>query len=91
MPKPEGYKKAQRLYRMAERFRLPFSLSSTPLRLSGIGAEERGQAEAIAVCLEILASLTSRSSDGHRRRRSGGALALGVANRVLMLEFTYYS
>ena len=93
MPNPEGYRKAQRLYRMAERFRLPvLTFIDTPGAYPGIGAEERGQAEAIAACLELLASLTvpviaTVIGEGG----SGGALALGVANRVLMLEFTYYS
>jgi acetyl-CoA carboxylase carboxyl transferase subunit alpha len=93
MPNPEGYRKAERLYRMAERFRLPvLTFIDTPGAYPGIGAEERGQSEAIASCIETLASLTvpvvaTVIGEGG----SGGALALGVANRVLMLEFAYYS
>ena len=93
MPNPEGYRKAQRLYRLAERFRLPvLTFIDTPGAYPGIGAEERGQSEAIASCIETLATLTvpviaTVVGEGG----SGGALALGVANRVLMLEYTYYS
>ena len=93
MPNPEGYRKAQRLYRLAERFGLPvLTFIDTPGAYPGIGAEERGQSEAIAGCIETLASLTvpvvaTIIGEGG----SGGALALGVANRVLMLEFAYYS
>ena len=93
MPNPEGYRKAQRLYRMAERFGLPvLTFVDTPGAYPGIGAEERGQSEAIAACIETLATLTvpviaTIIGEGG----SGGALALGVANRVLMLEFAYYS
>lgn len=93
MPNPEGYRKAQRLYKLAERFRLPvITFIDTPGAYPGIGAEERGQSEAIAACIETLASLSvpvvaTVIGEGG----SGGALALGVANRVLMLEFAYYS
>jgi len=93
MPNPEGYRKAERLYRLAERFGLPvLTFIDTPGAYPGIGAEERGQSEAIASCIETLASLTvpvvaTIIGEGG----SGGALALGVANRVLMLEFAYYS
>ncbi len=93
MPNPEGYRKAQRLYRLAERFRLPvLTFIDSPGAFPGIGAEERGQAEAIANCIELLATLTvpviaTVVGEGG----SGGALALAVANRVLMLEYTYYS
>lgn len=93
MPNPEGYRKAERLYRLAERFGLPvLAFIDTPGAYPGIGAEERGQSEAIASCIETLATLkvpviaTVIGEGG-----SGGALALGVANRVLMLEFAYYS
>jgi acetyl-CoA carboxylase carboxyl transferase subunit alpha len=93
MPNPEGYRKAERLYHLAERFGLPvLTFIDTPGAYPGIGAEERGQSEAIASCIETLASLTvpvvaTIIGEGG----SGGALALGVANRVLMLEFAYYS
>jgi acetyl-CoA carboxylase carboxyl transferase subunit alpha len=93
MPNPEGYRKALRLYKLAERFRLPvLTFIDTPGAYPGIGAEERGQSEAIASCIEAMATLTVPSiatiiGEGG----SGGALALGVANRVLMLEFAYYS
>jgi len=93
MPNPEGYRKALRLYRLAERFRLPvLTFIDTPGAYPGIGAEERGQSEAIASCIEAMATLTvpiiaTIIGEGG----SGGALALGVANRVLMLEFAYYS
>jgi acetyl-CoA carboxylase carboxyl transferase subunit alpha len=93
MPNPEGYRKAERLYRLAERFCLPvLTFVDTPGAYPGIGAEERGQSEAIASCIETLATLkvpviTTVIGEGG----SGGALALGVANRILMLEFAYYS
>lgn len=93
MPNPEGYRKAERLYQLAERFRLPIiTFIDTPGAYPGIGAEERGQSEAIASCIETLALLSvpviaTIIGEGG----SGGALALGVANRVLMLEYTYYS
>jgi acetyl-CoA carboxylase carboxyl transferase subunit alpha len=93
MPNPEGYRKAERLYRLAERFNLPvLTFIDTPGAYPGIGAEERGQSVAIASCIETLATLTVPTiatiiGEGG----SGGALALGVTNRVLMLEFAYYS
>ena len=93
MPRPEGYRKALRLMELAERFRRPiFTFIDTPGAYPGIGAEERGQAEAIAVCLERMASLTVPViacvvGEGG----SGGALAIGVGNRVLMLEHSVYS
>ncbi len=93
MANPEGYRKALRLYALAERFRLPvLTLVDTPGAYPGIGAEERGQAEAIAACIEAMASatvpiVTAVIGEGG----SGGALALGVANRVLVLEFAFYS
>ena len=93
MSNPEGYRKAERLYRLAERFRLPvITFIDTPGAYPGIGAEERGQSEAIASCIETLAMLTvpvvaTIIGEGG----SGGALALGVANRVLMLEYAYNS
>jgi acetyl-CoA carboxylase carboxyl transferase subunit alpha len=93
MPRPEGYRKARRLFDLAERFRRPIvTFIDTPGAYPGIGAEERGQAEAIAVNLEVMASLgvpviAVVIGEGG----SGGALALGVANRVLMLQYSIYS
>ncbi len=92
-PRPEGYRKALRVMRMAERFRLPLvTLVDTPGAYPGIGAEERGQAEAIARNLIEMASLKVPiivfiTGEGG----SGGALALGVGNRVFMLQYTIYS
>jgi acetyl-CoA carboxylase carboxyl transferase subunit alpha len=93
MPQPEGYRKAIRVYELAERFGLPvFTFIDTPGAFPGIGAEERGQSEAIAASIEVMSKLgvpviTTVIGEGG----SGGALALGVANRVLVLEFGYYS
>jgi acetyl-CoA carboxylase carboxyl transferase subunit alpha len=93
MPRPEGYRKARRLFDLANRFRMPvITFIDTPGAYPGIGAEERGQAEAIAVNLEVMASLEVPViavvvGEGG----SGGALALGVANRLLMLENSIYS
>jgi acetyl-CoA carboxylase carboxyl transferase subunit alpha len=93
MPNPEGYRKAMRLFALAERFRLPvLTFVDTPGAFPGIGAEERGQSEAIGASLEALSQLgvpviTTVIGEGG----SGGALALGVANRLLILEFSYYS
>jgi acetyl-CoA carboxylase carboxyl transferase subunit alpha len=93
MPHPEGYRKAIRIYELAERFGLPvFTFIDTPGAFPGIGAEERGQSEAIAASIETMSRLgvpviTTVIGEGG----SGGALALGVANRVLVLEFGYYS
>jgi len=93
MPHPEGYRKAVRIYELADRFGLPvFTFIDTPGAFPGIGAEERGQSEAIAASLEVMSRLgvpivTTVIGEGG----SGGALALGVANRVLVLEFGYYS
>jgi acetyl-CoA carboxylase carboxyl transferase subunit alpha len=93
MPQPEGYRKALRLYQMASRFRLPIlTLIDTPGAYPGIGAEERGQSEAIGACLAamsrapvpIIATIIGEGG-------SGGALALGVANRVLVMEYGTYS
>jgi acetyl-CoA carboxylase carboxyl transferase subunit alpha len=93
MPNPEGYRKAIRLYHLAERFRLPvITFIDTPGAYPGIGAEERGQSEAIAACLEAMSGLgvpTIACVTGEGG--SGGALALGVTNRVLALEFSFYS
>jgi acetyl-CoA carboxylase carboxyl transferase subunit alpha len=93
MPRPEGYRKALRLMRLAERFGLPIvTLIDTPGAYPGVGAEERGQAEAIAFNLEAMMSLTVPVvcvviGEGG----SGGALAIGVGNTVLMLEHAVYS
>jgi acetyl-CoA carboxylase carboxyl transferase subunit alpha len=93
MPNPEGYRKAIRMYELADRFGLPvLTLIDTPGAYPGIEAEERGQSEAIGASLEVMARLgvpivTTVIAEGG----SGGALALGVANRVLVLEFAYYS
>ena len=93
MPRPEGYRKALRLMRLAERFAKPIlTFVDTPGAYPGIGAEERGQAEAIAVNLEAMAGLTVPVvSTVIGEGGSGGALAIAVANRVLMLENSIYS
>ncbi len=93
MPQPEGYRKALRLFRHAEKFGLPIvNLIDTPGAYPGLTAEEHNQAEAIAVNLRALAGLTVPviavvTGEGG----SGGALAIGVANRILMLEHSVYS
>ena len=92
-PRPEGFRKALRVMKLAEKFKLPiFSFIDTQGAYPGLGAEERGQAEAIAVNLREMASLTVPVivvviGEGG----SGGALALGVGDRVLMLEHAVYS
>jgi acetyl-CoA carboxylase carboxyl transferase subunit alpha len=93
MPKPEGYRKAQRLMRMAEKFGLPVvTLIDTPGAYPGIGAEERGQSEAIARSLYLMAGLqTPIISVVIGEGGSGGALAIGVADRLLMLQYSVYS
>jgi len=93
MPRPEGYRKARRLMELAARFQRPiFTFVDTPGAYPGIGAEERGQAEAIAVNLEVMAGLpVPIISTVIGEGGSGGALAIGVGNRVLMLEFSIYS
>jgi len=93
MPRPEGYRKAQRLMEMAERFDLPIiTLIDTPGAYPGVGAEERGQSEAIATNLKVMARLTvpimcTIIGEGG----SGGALAIGVGDRTNMLQFSIYS
>ncbi|MGH9458758.1 MAG: acetyl-CoA carboxylase carboxyltransferase subunit alpha [Thermoanaerobaculia bacterium] len=93
MPRPEGYRKAMRIMHLAERFRHPiFCFIDTPGAYPGVGAEERGQAEAIAVNLREMAALevpivVTVTGEGG----SGGALALGVGDRILMLEHAVYS
>jgi acetyl-CoA carboxylase carboxyl transferase subunit alpha len=90
---PEGYRKALRMYEMASRFGLPIlTLIDTAGAYPGIGAEERGQSEAIGACLAAMARapvpiVATIIGEGG----SGGALALGVANRVLVLEYGTYS
>jgi acetyl-CoA carboxylase carboxyl transferase subunit alpha len=93
MPHPEGYRKALRLMHQAERFRAPvITLIDTPGAYPGLGAEERGQAEAIARNLEEMARLkTPLVAAIIGEGGSGGALALGLADRVLMLENAVYS
>jgi acetyl-CoA carboxylase carboxyl transferase subunit alpha len=93
MPHPEGYRKALRLMQTAERFHLPvLTLIDTPGAYPGLGAEERGQAEAIARNLEVMATLrTPIIAVVIGEGGSGGALALGVADRVLMFENSVYS
>jgi acetyl-CoA carboxylase carboxyl transferase subunit alpha len=93
MPRPEGYRKAIRMYELADRFGLPIlTFIDTPGAYPGIDAEERGQSEAIGASLGVMAKVavpivaTIIGEGG-----SGGALALGVANRVLVLEFGCYS
>ena len=93
MPKPEGYRKALRLMKMAERFNLPIiTFIDTPGAYPGVGAEERGQSEAIAMNLKVMAGLkvpiicTVIGEGG-----SGGALAIGVGDRVNMLQYSTYS
>ena len=93
MPRPEGYRKARRLMEMAERFDKPIlTFVDTPGAYPGLGAEERGQAEAIAVNLEVMSRLkVPIVSTVIGEGGSGGALAIGVGNRVLMLENSVYS
>ena len=93
MPRPEGYRKALRLMEMAERFKMPIiTFIDTPGAYPGVGAEERGQSEAIAKNLKVMARLTvpiicTVIGEGG----SGGALAIGVGDRVNMLQYSTYS
>jgi len=93
MPKPEGYRKAQRLLRMAEKFKMPVvTLIDTPGAYPGVGAEERGQSEAIAYSLYMMSSLkTPIISVVIGEGGSGGALAIGVGDKLLMLQYGIYS
>ena len=93
MPRPEGYRKALRLMKMAERFRLPIvCLIDTPGAYPGIGAEERGQSEAIARNLFEMSKLrTPIVCAVIGEGGSGGALAIGVGDRLLMLQYSTYS
>ncbi len=93
MPRPEGYRKALRLMQMAEKFQLPiFTFIDSPGAYPGIGAEERGQSEAIARNLFVMADLkTPIISTVIGEGGSGGALAIGVGDRLLMLQYSTYS
>ncbi|MCH8499606.1 MAG: acetyl-CoA carboxylase carboxyl transferase subunit alpha [Marinobacter sp.] len=93
MPRPEGYRKALRLMEMAERFRLPIlTFIDTPGAYPGIGAEERGQSEAIAYNLAVMSRLkTPVISTVVGEGGSGGALAIGVCDRLYMLQYATYS
>lgn len=93
MPRPEGYRKALRLMRMAEKFRMPLvTFIDTPGAYPGVGAEERGQSEAIARNLFEMARLrTPVVAMVIGEGGSGGALAIGVGDRVVMLEYSVYS
>src|SRR5690349_18676240 len=93
MARPEGYRKATRLMRLASRFGRPIlCFIDTPGAYPGLGAEERGQAEAIAKALQVMASLECPMiSIVIGEGGSGGALALGVTDRILMLEYSIYS
>ncbi len=93
MANPEGYRKAERLMKLAEKFNIPvITFIDTPGAYPGIEAEERGQAEAIARCLMVMSELTVPIlcyiiGEG----ASGGALGIGLGNRIFMLEYTWYS
>ena len=93
MPKPEGYRKAQRMMKLAEKFGIPIvTIIDTPGAFPGVGAEERGQSEAIARNLFTLASLRIPIinlvlGEGG----SGGALAIGMGDKLIMLEYSIYS
>jgi len=93
MPRPEGYRKALRLMKTAERFKLPIlTLIDTPGAYPGVGAEERGQSEAIARNLLVMAGLkTPIIATVIGEGGSGGALAIGVADRVMMMQYSTYS
>ncbi len=93
MAHPEGYRKAQRIMRLAEKFRRPLlTFIDTPGAYPGIGAEERGQSEAIATCLRVLAGLRTLiivnvTGEGG----SGGALGIGLGDHIIMLEHSIFS
>ena len=93
MPKPEGYRKAQRLMKLAEKFSMPIvTMIDTPGAYPGVGAEERGQSQAIAQSLYLMAKLrTPIISVVIGEGGSGGALAIGVCDRLLMLQYSIYS
>lgn len=93
MPRPEGYRKALRLMQLAERLRMPIlTFIDTPGAYPGVGAEERGQSEAIAYNLKTMAELrTPIISTVIGEGGSGGALAIGVGDRLLMLSYSTYA
>ncbi|WP_421866829.1 acetyl-CoA carboxylase carboxyl transferase subunit alpha [Motiliproteus sp.] len=93
MPRPEGYRKALRLMEMAERFKMPImTFIDTPGAYPGIGAEERGQSEAIAYNLAVMSRLkTPIISTVVGEGGSGGALAIGVCDKLMMLQYSTYS
>ena len=93
MPRPEGYRKAKRLMEMAERFKLPIlTFIDTPGAYPGVGAEERGQSEAIARNLFVMSELkTPIVCTVIGEGGSGGALAIGVGDRLMMLQYSTYS
>ena len=93
MAKPEGFRKALRVMRLAEKFSLPLiSLVDTPGAYPGVGAEQRGQSEAIAKCIEVSLSLKIPTiSVIIGEGGSGGAIAIATTNKVLMLEHSVYS
>jgi acetyl-CoA carboxylase carboxyl transferase subunit alpha len=93
MPRPEGYRKALRLLELAEKFKLPvLTFIDTPGAYPGVGAEERGQSEAIARNLFVMSKLrTPIISTVIGEGGSGGALAIGVCDRLLMLQYSTYS
>lgn len=93
MPRPEGYRKAQRMMKLAEKFGIPIvTIIDTPGAFPGVGAEERGQSEAIARNLFTLASLqTPIINLVLGEGGSGGALAIGMGDKLIMLEYSIYS
>jgi acetyl-CoA carboxylase carboxyl transferase subunit alpha len=93
MAKPEGYRKAMRLMKLAEKFNLPIiTFIDTPGAYPGVGAEQRGQSEAIAKCIEVSLNLkTPTISIIIGEGGSGGAIAIATTNKVLMLEHSIYS
>ena len=93
MPRPEGYRKALRLMEMAERFRMPIlTFIDTPGAYPGIGAEERGQSEAIALNLAVMSRLkTPIISTVIGEGGSGGALAIGVCDHLFMMQYSTYA
>jgi len=93
MPKPEGYRKALRLMELAERFEIPvLTFIDTPGAYPGIGAEERGQSEAIAKNIAVMSRLkTPIISTVIGEGGSGGALAIGVCDQLNMLQYSTYS
>jgi acetyl-CoA carboxylase carboxyl transferase subunit alpha len=93
MPHPEGYRKAERIMKLAEKFRRPLvTFIDTPGAYPGIGAEERGQSEAIASCLRTLSGLrTPVVVNVTGEGGSGGALAIGLGDHIVMLQHSIYS